>query len=261
MILTKSKIKTFNKNKFLKQKGGIFNTLTDTGKMKNNSSANTTSNNSSGTTSNSSNVSSVGTPINVAQLSEDVKQNITKLNENLDSINIEESEDAVVVCKSISDEMKRLKIGKFINNLYKKLNDVAISNGDLKATIDGKKVIVNDKLSLLVYSKIIHGKVGSDWPSKKQTDLYVDTLKMKTSNKIMGKMGNMYSKFKKKAENKIGYTKYMENKNKMKKMVNGQPEIPKAELASPENAKGLPTANVNVLNGKLSDIQSIEKNQ
>lgn len=117
-------------------------------------------------------------PLDVSELVTNLKSDVDTLSTDISNININiENEDANEICKNLSNNLNC--IGSFINNIYKHLNTFILS-GDKSIKIDGYKLVVNDKLSLLILSKIIHKKIGDkDWPPKYQKKLYIESLKMK----------------------------------------------------------------------------------
>ena len=117
-------------------------------------------------------------PLDVSELVTNLKSDVDTLSTDISNININiENEDANEICKNLSNNLNC--IGNFINNIYKHLNTFILS-GDKSIKIDGYKLVVNDKLSLLILSKIIHKKIGDkDWPPKYQKKLYIESLKIK----------------------------------------------------------------------------------
>ena len=117
-------------------------------------------------------------PLDVSELVTNLKSDVDSLSTDISNININiENEDANEICKNLSNNLNC--IGNFINSIYKHLNTFILS-GDKSIKIDGYKLVVNDKLSLLILSKIIHKKIGDkDWPPKYQKKLYIESLKMK----------------------------------------------------------------------------------
>ena len=191
-MITKSKIKTFNNsNNYLKKyKGG--NNVELTQKTENEGEEkNKEINNSS---ENSENLKK-----NLIELIDKLKTNCEKaLN-----IDINENDDSIQICEKISNYNI---LGEFHKNLYKELNENLKDKKNIN--IDSYKLLVKEKkqkkLNLVVFSKIIHGKVGSDWPPIKQKDLFKEsfsiTMKDAAKNKLK-KLGKSFSGLFSKKEN------------------------------------------------------------
>ena len=193
-MITKSKIKTFNNsNNYLKKyKGGNNIELTQNQKNQVKPENNNTS---------SDNLENLKK--NLIKLIYELKTNCEKaLN-----IDINENDDSIQICEKISNYNI---LGEFHKNLYKELNENLKDKKNIN--IDGYKLLVKEKkqkkLNLVVFSKIIHGKVGSDWPPIKQKDLFKEsfgiTMKNATKNKLkkLGKsFSGLFSKKEKKENN------------------------------------------------------------
>ena len=184
-MITKSKIKTFNNsNNYLKKyKGGNNVELTQKIENEGEESENTETNTSS---ENSENLKK-----NLIEL---INQLITNCEKAM-NINIDENDDSIQICEKISNYNI---LGEFHKNLYKELNENLKDKKNIN--IDGYNLLVKEKkekkLNLVVFSKIIHGKVGSDWPPIKQKDLFKEsfgiTMKNRAKNKLK-KLGKSFS--------------------------------------------------------------------
>ena len=189
-MITKSKIKTFNNsNNYLKKyKGGNNIELTQNQKNQVKPENNNTS---------SDNLENLKK--NLIKLIDQLKTNCEKaLN-----IDINENDGSIEICEKISNYNI---LGEFHKNLYKELNENLKDKKNIN--IDGYNLVVKEKkqkkLNLVVFSKIIHGKVGSDWPPIKQKDLFKEsfgiTMKNATKNKLK-KLGKSFSGLFSKKEN------------------------------------------------------------
>ena len=181
-MITKSKIKTFNNsNNYLKKyKGGNNIELTQNQENQVKPENNNTP---------SDDLENLKK--NLIELIDELKTNCEKaLN-----IDINENDDSIQICEKISNYNI---LGEFHKNLYKELNENLKDKKNIN--IDGYKLVVKEKkqkkLNLVVFSKIIHGKVGSDWPPIKQKDLFKEsfgiTMKDAAKNKLK-KLGKSFS--------------------------------------------------------------------
>ena len=194
-MITKSKIKTFNNsNNYLKKyKGGNNIELTQNQENQVKPENNNTP---------SDDLENLKK--NLIELIDQLKTNCEKaLN-----IDINENDDSIQICEKISNYNI---LGEFHKNLYKELNENLKDKKNIN--IDGYKLVVKEKkqkkLNLVVFSKIIHGKVGSDWPPIKQKDLFKEsfgiTMKDAAKNKLK-KLGKSFSGLFGKKENKQNNT-------------------------------------------------------
>ena len=208
-MITKSKIKTFNNsNNYLKKyKGGNNIELTQNQKNQVKPENNNTS---------SDNLENLKK--NLIKLIDQLKTNCEKaLN-----IDINENDGSIEICEKISNYNI---LGEFHKNLYKELNENLKDKKNIN--IDGYNLVVKEKkqkkLNLVVFSKIIHGKVGSDWPPIKQKDLFKEsfgiTMKNATKNKLK-KLGKSFSGLFSKKEKKESNNNVDSNQEKEKKENN-----------------------------------------
>ena len=193
MIITKSKIKTFNNNnKYLKKYGGKNNENNEQEKLNPNNKNN--------------NVKEVKEEeVKEEELKEEEKSNsnnggISKLEESIKNnindfltldvkIELEESDTPEDICNKLSSQKI---LAEFQKNLFNDLNEYFSTKENVK--IDGHKILINNNLNLLIFSKIINGKIkNADWPPKKQKELFRKALKTRTLNK-MSSMFSMFSK-------------------------------------------------------------------
>ena len=205
MIITKSKIKTFNNNnKYLKKYGGKNNENNEQEKLnpnnKNNNvkevkeeelkeeeKSNSTNENNGKENSNSNNGG-------ISKLEESIKNNINDFLTLDVKIELEESDTPEDICNKLSSQKI---LAEFQKNLFNDLNEYFSTKENVK--IDGHKILINNNLNLLIFSKIINGKIkNADWPPKKQKELFRKALKTRTLNK----MSSMFSMFSKKKNNK-----------------------------------------------------------
>ena len=170
--------------------------------------------------------------IPVSELVTNLKTNVDTLSEKISNININiENEDATEICKNLSDNLN--PIGIFINDIYKYLNNFVLKNNYTGIKIDGYQLVITKrkfvkykfetkkKLSLLILSKIIHGKINkTDWPPQKQRDLYIHTLRMKTGNKITNLFKKTGESINKGISNKFRDLTGLKRRNNTKQRVN-----------------------------------------
>lgn len=213
-MITKSKIKTFNNsNNYLKKyKGGNNIELTQNQENQVKPENNNTP---------SDDLENLKK--NLIELIDQLKTNCEKaLN-----IDINENDDSIQICEKISNYNI---LGEFHKNLYKELNENLKDKKNIN--IDGYKLLVKEKkqkkLNLVVFSKIIHGKVGSDWPPIKQKDLFKEsfgiTMKDAAKNKLK-KLGKSFSGLFSKKENNENVDTEKEKKENNTNVNSEQKEI------------------------------------
>jgi len=187
MIITKSKIKTFNnKNKYLK-KGGE-----ETNRQQSEETNRQQSEETNGQKNELQNK-------NLKNLQTDINSKINTLKDHLinKNITINENDDS----ESILNEISKLNLlGDFYKDLYKILNtkfkNKSASIGGLPLTVNGKTKNGKNikKLNYVVFSKLLNG-IKESWPPEKQKEL----IKKAYGIEKKSMFGSMFSK---KKENK-----------------------------------------------------------
>lgn len=133
----------------------------------------------------------------IETLNGDIQKHLDDLKNHLEEIKtetIDEKDDITTLINKLND-MNFL--GEFDKNLYKSLNKYFDSEEFKTVEIKGQKestpLRYRGNLSQLVYSQIINGKIGEDWPNTTQKQLFKDSLRQSSLPDFSGLLGQKSS--------------------------------------------------------------------
>ena len=103
----------------------------------------------------------------VNNLQESIIKSITKsidLLDNLQNIGLEGQMNNEDICTKISTQNILLNFNK---EIYKAFNTAF---AEIPLTVDNERVNIDNKFNILLFNKLVHGKLKSKWPPKEQID-------------------------------------------------------------------------------------------
>jgi hypothetical protein len=115
----------------------------------------------------------------VTILQESIKESIKKsinLFDKVEKIGLNEEMTNEEICSNISNKNILLNFNK---EIYKAFNTAF---NDISLTVDNERVNIDNKFNILLFNKLVHGKLKAKWPPKEQIDNLRKSLNSSSSS-------------------------------------------------------------------------------